>query len=133
MRERGTGDPERTEFPVTPLEAPAMRIVRVRFSLRRLMIVVMALGFDFGVVPWPACAVVGAAMTLPLFLHPATLIEWVMIYGIAGLLAALSLPPVVTHCQRGRMAGPPPAPAAGSIPVAAPPCEGPAIMEVLEP
>jgi hypothetical protein len=110
-----------------------MRITRVRFSLRRLMIVVTALGLNFGMVPWPACAVIGAAMTLPLFLSSATLMEWVVIYGVAGVLAGLSMPAVVTHCRRGRMAGPLAVSPAASIPVAAPPCGGPAITEVPEP
>ena len=73
-----------------------MRIASVRFSLRRLMIVVMALGFNFGMVPWPACTVMGAALALPLFLS-ATLSEWLVIYIMAGALAGLSMPPVVSY------------------------------------
>jgi hypothetical protein len=109
-----------------------MRIARVRFSLPRLMIVVTALGLSFGVVPWPACAFTGAAMTVPLFVSSATLMEWVVIYGIAGVLAGLSMPAVVTHCRRGKMARPPAVSPAASIPVATPPGEGPAITEVPE-
>src|SRR4051794_16878294 len=37
-----------------------MRLPRVRFALRRLMVVVAALGLNVRVLPWPACAVVGA-------------------------------------------------------------------------
>jgi hypothetical protein len=79
-----------------------MRISRVRFSLQRLMVVVAAVGDNFGVLPWPACAVVGAAMTLPMFLSSTTSIEWVVIYSIAGVPAGLSLPAVVPDFRRGR-------------------------------
>jgi hypothetical protein len=74
-----------------------MRIVRVRFSLRRLMIMVTALGLNFGVVPWPACAVMGAAIIVPLFVYSGTLTEWIVIYSFAGLLAGLSMPAVSSH------------------------------------
>jgi hypothetical protein len=36
-----------------------MPIARVQFSLRRLMTVVALLGLIFGMVPWPACVVLG--------------------------------------------------------------------------
>jgi hypothetical protein len=52
-----------------------MRATRLRFSLRRLMLAVTALGLDFGIVPWPAWAVIGAAITLPLFVTAGALIE----------------------------------------------------------
>jgi hypothetical protein len=55
-----------------------MPIARVRFSLRRLMIVVAALGLNFGLVSWPASAVFGTAITLPLFFSDDTLFGWVV-------------------------------------------------------
>jgi hypothetical protein len=105
-----------------------MKRSHVRFTVRRLMIVVTALGLNFGVVPWPACAVMGAAITLPLFVSFGTLIEWVMIYCIAVLLAALSIPAVATNCRLG----PPALPSSASIPVAVPTYNGPGITETPE-
>ncbi len=103
------------------LQERAMRIARVQFSLSRLMIVVMAQGVNFGVFPWPACAVLGVALTLPLFLSPATLIEWLVISSIAGVLAGLSLPVCTTHCHRGGITVVPASPPV--VPVAVSPCE----------
>jgi hypothetical protein len=109
-----------------------MPIARPRFSLRRLMVVVAALGLNFGVVPWPACAVMGAGISLPLFISSGTFLEWVVAYSMIGVLAALSMPPVVTNCRRGRVAGPPAPLSAAAIPSAAPTCEGPDNAETPE-
>jgi hypothetical protein len=97
-----------------------MRITRVQFSLRRLMIVVAALGFNFGVLPWPASAVFGAAIALPLFVSSPTFIEWAAIYSTAAILAAASIPPVVTNCRSGRAAMPAASPSPITVPVGAP-------------
>jgi hypothetical protein len=106
---------------VKPTEPRAVHVGRFRFSLRRLMIVVTALGLNFGVVPWPACAVIGAALTLPLFLSSVRLIEWVVIYGIAGVIAAVMMPPIEPHVgrARARIPAPPGAPPTAAVPTAA--------------
>jgi hypothetical protein len=82
-----------------------MRITRVRFSLGRLMIVVAALGVNFGVLPWPASGVMGAALALPLIVTGGTLLEWITIYSTAAVLAALTMPAVATNCARARAKG----------------------------
>ncbi len=109
-----------------------MPIARVRFSLARLMLVTTALGVNFGVVPWPSCIVMGAAITLPLFLSSATLIEWVVLYAVAGVLAGLSMPAVVTNCRRGRISAPPAAPPAPEITSGDPDGESPVDHETPE-
>lgn len=100
-----------------------MRLARVRFSLGRLMLVATALGLNFGLVQWPACALFGAALVLPLLLPSLKLMELLAIYALAGLLAGLAMPPIRTNCGRGSIASPL-APPAVSIPVAVPPCDG---------
>jgi len=97
-----------------------------------MMVVVMALGFNFAVVPWPACAIIGVVMTLALFLSFDTLTEWIVIVGIAGLLAGLLTPPITTNCGRGRIAGPPAPPSTAGISVGAPTCEDPVNTEAPE-
>jgi hypothetical protein len=104
-----------------------MPVLRVRFSIRRLMIVATAMGLNFGVLPWPACAVMGAALTLPLFLSSVRWVEWVVIYGYAGVLAALSMPPVITTCRMGIIEAPPERAPSISVPVSAPTCEDPPV------
>jgi hypothetical protein len=110
-----------------------MRVTRLRFSLRRLMLVVTALGLNFGIVPWPGCAVIGAAITLPLFVTEGTLIDWTVIYSIAGVLAGLSMPAVSSNCRRRGFATPPAARPAVGVPVVAPTCSGPVGNEMAEP
>jgi hypothetical protein len=84
-----------------------MRLPRIQFSIRRLMVVVTALGLNFGVLPWPASGVMGVVIALSLFVSSGTFLEWVVVYATGGVLAALSMPAVSTNCQRGRIAGPP--------------------------
>jgi hypothetical protein len=87
------------------LQATTMRFTRFRFSLRRLIIVVTLLGLNFGLVPWPASGVFGAALALPLILSGGTLFEWRTITGITGVLAGLLIPAVATNCRSARVGG----------------------------
>ena len=84
-----------------------MRLARMQFSLGRLMIVVTALGLNFGLVPWPACALTGAMLIPPLFLPSITLIDWGALYIAAAifawLLIGLSQPMITTCCRWGRV------------------------------
>ena len=104
-----------------------MRLARMRFSLGRLMIVVTALGLNFGLVPWPACALSGAMLIPPLFLPSITLIEWGVLYSVATIFAWLSIglskPMITIECRTGRIGGPAVSPAPTGISVAAPTAE----------
>jgi hypothetical protein len=89
---------------------------RVRFSLGRLMPVVLALGLTFGVMPWPSCGVMAVAIALPLLPIRATLIEWLVVYCIAGVLAGLLTPAICTHCYPRRIATRPATPTVATEP-----------------
>ncbi len=102
-----------------------MRLSRGRFSLGRLMIVVASLGVNFGVLPWPASGVIGAALALPLIVTGGTLLEWITIYGIAGVLAALTVPAVTTNCGKARARGLALSVQATSVSSPDPSCESP--------
>jgi hypothetical protein len=118
-RMRGSG--QRPMFSVhAPSEDKFVTMVRTQFSFRRLVIVVTVMGLDFGLLPWPASAVMGIAIALPLFLCCFTFIEWITIYGIAAVLAALSMPPVVTNHRRLRIVASPVSVPSGLVPAKAP-------------
>ena len=106
-----------------------MRLPCVRFTVRRLMLVVTAMGLNFGVAPWPACGVMAAVIALPLFVSLGTLLDWVVLYGFAGLLAVLSLPAVGTHCRLRMISSPPVSPSTAGVPIAVPTNNGHVVPE----
>jgi hypothetical protein len=91
-------------------------IVRFRkqFSLRTLLIVTCFLGMNFAWVPWPACAVLGAAIVLPLFIVGPSIAEWIVIYCCSFVLAALLIPAAAIRHGPRTPALPSTAPPAGT-------------------
>jgi hypothetical protein len=87
---------------------------RKQFSLRILLCVTCFLGMNFAWVPWPACAVLGTAIVLPLFMVGPSISEWVVIYSCSFVLAGLLMPSVSTRHRPRKPLVPRPASAVGS-------------------
>jgi hypothetical protein len=85
------------------------------------MLVVAALGVNFGLLPWPLSAATGVAIVLPLFLAGAPLVVWVAAYSLTGFAAGLLLPHASTDCGRVRVGAPPAAAPPTGIQTATPP------------
>jgi hypothetical protein len=88
------------------------------------MLVVAALGVNFGLLPWPQSAATGVVIVLPLFLAGAPLVVWVAAYSVTGFLAGLLLSHASTDCGRVRVGAPPVAAPPTGIPTAKPPGGG---------
>jgi hypothetical protein len=86
---------------------------RKQFSLRTLLIVTCFLGMNFAWVPWPACAVMGTAIVLPLFMVGPSISEWVVIYSLSFVLAGLLMSVEIARAQTGNPAVPGTAPTTG--------------------
>jgi len=84
-----------------------MKLPRLRFTARRMMVVVLVLSPIFACVPWPQCAVLGGVIVPLLLVEEWTIIGCCVYPSIAGLLAGLLMPPIVTDCRR--IVTPPPA------------------------
>ena len=82
-----------------------MRLTCVRFTIAKLMVVVLVLSLNFAWIPWPLCAIIAVAILPPMLVEGLTLIGWCSVYSIAGILVGLLMPPVVTHC--GKIGTPP--------------------------
>jgi hypothetical protein len=75
---------------------------RKRLTLRRLAAVPIIVGVTFAVgswghAPWQTCALNAGLFVLPVFTTGPTLFQWIVFYGVAGVLVGLAIPPVVTH------------------------------------
>ena len=109
-----------------------MRLLPPRFTLRRLMVVVTALGLALG-------CFLGQSQRHRRGCDPAALVrdrpdsdpEWVVINGNAGVLVGLTIPSVTTNCYRRRVVSPPAAGPSVSAPGVSFPGGGPVGLNAL--
>jgi hypothetical protein len=71
--------------------------LRRQYNLATLMTVVLALGVDFAWVPWPSSGILAVAIVIPVVVSGFTLIEWIVVYGVVGVLLGLLMPAVCTN------------------------------------
>jgi hypothetical protein len=77
--------------------------LRKRITLARLSAVPPIVGVTFAVgtwahAPWQVSLVNAGLFVLPVFISDATLTQWLVFYGVAGILVGLMAPPVRSHC-----------------------------------
>jgi hypothetical protein len=71
--------------------------LRRQYNLATLMAVVLALGVNFAWVPWPGSGVLAILIVISAVVSGFRLIEWLVIYGIVGVLLGLLIPAVPAH------------------------------------
>jgi hypothetical protein len=64
--------------------------LRRQYNLATLMTVVLALGVDLAWMPWPSSGILAVAIVIPVVVSGFTLIEWIVVYGVLGVLVGLS-------------------------------------------
>jgi hypothetical protein len=84
---------------------------RKRVTLAQLATIPLIVGVTFAVgswahAPWQVSVVNAGLFVLPVFITGVTLPQWLVFYGVAGILVCL-MSPVVTDCRPKAVSRPP--------------------------